>query len=239
VAEQLAYPERPTTVWGPGQEVTLKDVVTLPAGTPPGEYRLRVAMVEPENPSLRVQLGIAGQDAEGRYDLCSLSAERRPAGTAVAYDEGFEQGTAGWTAAQGMTARTDATAHGGKGCLLVSGTQSGKAWSYAQFTLRQPVLPASRYRLSCWMRVENISSGAPAPYLKTGLSDAQGKWLTNIQTNSYDLTRLGTWQRLIAMVETTPNTAGGHLAIEKGTLEGRITATIRLDDVRLELLESP
>ena len=60
-----------------------------------------------------------------------------------------------------------------------------------------------------------------------------------VKTNSYDLGRLGTWQRLVALVETTPNTAGGHLAIEKGALEGSITATIRLDDVRLELLESP
>jgi hypothetical protein len=52
----------------------------------------------------------------------------------------------------------------------------------------------------------------------------------------------GCWQRLVALVETTANTAGGHLAIEKGILEGRIAATIRLDDVRLkspESLESP
>ena len=66
------------------------------------------------------------------------------------------------------------------------------------------------------------------------------RWtLTNVQTNSYDLGRLGTWQQLVGFVETTPNTAGGHLAIEKGSLEGRISAAIRLDDVRLELLESP
>ena len=178
-----------------------------------------------------MQLGIAGRDAEGRYDLCSLPAEKRTASPAVVYDEGFEQGTAGWTATEGMSARSDATAHGGKGCLLVSGTQSGKAWNYAQITLKQPVLPASRYRLSCWMHVDNIDAGAPAPYLKIGLSDAKGKWLTNIQTNSYDVARPGTWQRLVALVETTPNTAGGHLAIEKGNLEGRIAATIRLDDV--------
>ena len=89
------------------------------------------------------------------------------------------------------------------------------------------------------MHVDNIDAGAPAPYLKIGLSDAKGKWLTNIQTNSYDVARPGTWQRLVALVETTRNTAGGHLAIEKGNLEGRIAATIRLDDARLELLESP
>jgi hypothetical protein len=52
-------------------------------------------------------------------------------------------------------------------------------------------------------------------------------------------TRLGTWQRLVAFVETTPDTAGGHLAVEKGNFEQRIAATIRLDEVALALLESP
>ena len=63
VAEELVYPARPTTAWAPGEEVTLTDVVSVPANTPLGEYRLRVAMVEPENPALRVQLGIGGRDA--------------------------------------------------------------------------------------------------------------------------------------------------------------------------------
>jgi hypothetical protein len=149
------YPERPTTAWELGEEVTLKDVVTLPANTPPGEYRLRVAMVEPENPALRVQLGIAGRDPEGRYDLCSLSAVKRPAGPAGVYDEGFEQGTAGWTATEGMTARADAMAHGGKGCLLVSGTQSGKAWE---------------------LRAEHSqTAGAPCESLWAFLLDARGQ----------------------------------------------------------------
>lgn len=89
------------------------------------------------------------------------------------------------------------------------------------------------------MHVDNIAPGTRAPYLKIGLSDAQGKWLANIQTKSYDLATLGTWQRLVALVETTPNTVGGHLAIEKGSLEAHIHAAIRLDDVRRELLESP
>jgi hypothetical protein len=239
VAAQLVYPARPTTVWAPGSEVTLKDVFSVPAGTPTGDYRLKVAMVDPQNASLRVQLGIGGRDAKGYYDLCSLPAAQYVSGPAAAYEEGFEQGTGSWGASQGMTVRVDAAAHNGKGCLLVSGTQPGKAWSYAQINLKQPLLPASRYRLSCWMQVEEITPGSPAPYLKIGLTDARGKWLTNVQTGSYDLGRLGVWQHLVAFVETTPDTAGGHLAIEKGGLEVRIHAAIRLDDVKLELLESP
>ena len=88
------------------------------------------------------------------------------------------------------------------------------------------------------MRVDKIAPGTPAPYLKIGLTDAS-KWLTNVPTNAYDLGKLGTWQHLVAFVETTPNTAGGHLAIEKGAREGHFDTSLGLDDVSLELLESP
>jgi hypothetical protein len=59
------------------------------------------------------------------------------------------------------------------------------------------------------------------------------------RTNRYDLARPGTWQQLVALAETTPNTAGAQIAIEKGSLEARISAIIRVDDASLELLESP
>jgi hypothetical protein len=91
-----------------------------------------------------------------------------------AYQPTLEQGTGFWGASQGMTERVDAAAHSGKGCLLVAGTQPSTAWSYAQTNLKQPLLPASRYRLSCWMQVEEITLGAPAPYLKIDLTDARG-----------------------------------------------------------------
>ena len=239
VAEELLFPSHPTTLWRPGAEVTLRDVMTVPATVAPGEYRLRVAMVDPADPALRVQFAISGRDSEGRYDLCSLPAERRATASAAAIEEGFEHSLGGWGASQGMTVRVDPVAHGGQASLLVTGMQPGTAWGYAQINLREPVLPASRYELSCWMRVDRISPRTYAPYLKIGLTDARGKWLTNVQTDRYDLDKLGTWQHLVAIVDTTPETAGGHLAIEKGTLESRVQAQIRLDDVRLTPLETP
>jgi hypothetical protein len=104
--------------------------------------------------------------------------------------------------------------------------------------LSRPLLPGSRYRLSCWMNVERADPGR-SPYLKIGLTDAGGRWLTNISTPTYDMRRPGTWQHLVALVETSTDTAGGHLAIEKGALEARLDVTLRVDEVRLELLESP
>ncbi|MDH7569051.1 MAG: DUF4832 domain-containing protein [Armatimonadota bacterium] len=237
-AEGISFPKRPTSLWWPGEEVALSELVTLPPNLSPGRYRLAVAMVKPEEPALRIYLGIEGRNAEGAYELGEVAVERAAPPQGLAYEEGFETDLAGWRASQGMVARREGDARQGQGCLLVTGLQPGTAWNYASVTLQRPLLPASRYRLSCWMKVEQIEGGE-APYLKIGLTDAEGKWLENHPTTSYDLKKLGTWQLLQGYVETTPDTAGGHLAIEKGNLGAKARITLRLDDVRLELLESP
>ncbi|MCY3022406.1 MAG: carbohydrate binding domain-containing protein [Planctomycetota bacterium] len=237
-AEGLMYPKRPTTQWWPGEEAALRGIMSVPANTPAGAYRLKVAMLRPEQPDVRVALGIAGRDTEGRYDLGEIAVQKGEPRQSVAYEEGFENGVGGWQAAQGITLRQDEGAHAGKGCLLATGTQAGNAWNYASYNLPQPLLPASRYRFSCWMKVDSAEP-AKAPYLKIGLADAAGKWITNCTTNTYDLAKVGAWQLLQGFAETTPETAGGHMAIEKGALEQKITVTIRLDDVKVELLESP
>lgn len=48
-----------------------------------------------------------------------------------------------------------------------------------------------------------------------------------------------TWQHLTAYVDTPGDVTTGRLAIEKGTRETSITGTIRMDDIELELLDSP
>jgi len=88
------------------------------------------------------------------------------------------------------------------------------------------------------MKVDAIEPGE-APYFKLGVSDSDGNWITNFNTNRYDLRDLGTWQRLTTYADTPGAVATGHLAIEKGTLESSVAATIRIDDIDLELLESP
>jgi hypothetical protein len=237
--DQTIYPSHPTTLWWPGEEVALKDVLNVPAGIAPGVYHLKVAMFQPENPSVSIALALTGRDSKGSYDLGVLPTERRPAADSIVYTESFEQGAGGWTAAAGMTVQAGTGGHTGPGCLLLTGTQPGGAWNYAALDLKAAILPASRYRLSCWMKVDSLKPDSRAPYVKIGLSDPQGNWITNVETNHYDMSKPGTWQRLLAYIETTPDTGGGQLAIEKGSLESRITASLRLDDVKLELLESP
>jgi hypothetical protein len=239
VAESLDFPRTPTTLWWPDEEVALSSVLRVPAETPPGEYTLRVAMVSPEEQDVRIQLGIAGRTDDGSYRLADVHGVRAEPGEAVVYEEGFEPGSEPWPAAGGMTATVDdGAAHSGQSSLLVTGRQEG-AWNYSAHHLQIPVLPASKYRLTCWMHVESIDSPNREPHFKIGLTDAQGEHIENCNSNVYNTGQLGTWQELRVTFDTTPHTAGGHLAIEKGGREDTVTVHLRLDDVKLELLESP
>jgi hypothetical protein len=89
------------------------------------------------------------------------------------------------------------------------------------------------------MRVDEIEPANLPPYVKLGVHDAEGNWLTNFNTNTYDTTRLGTWQQLVTYCETSGEVAQGYFAVEKGALELAVEASIRIDDVELTLLASP
>ena len=236
-ANQVAFSRRPTTLWWPGEQVQQRDLVLVPADVPPGTYRLRVAMVRPEEPELRIQLGVAGRQTDGSYDLGQVAVERVAAKIEIAYREDFESGTGEWTAVAGISLQRGADARSGKWSLRLAGTEPGAAWSYA--AVQAPIQPYSLYRLSCWMKVVAIEPSEAPPYLKLGVHDAEGRWITNLNTNQYDLSKLGTWQQLDAYCDTPPEAAMGHIAIEKGALEMPITVAILVDDVKLELLESP
>lgn len=238
IASELHFPRLPTTLWEPGVEITERTLIRIPAHTQPGKYTLKVSMFAPERPETKILLGISGKDAENRYKIGQVDAvkvERRQ--ESVVYEMGFEDGEV-WSAVKGMEASADKEkAHTGDYSMLISGTQQN-SWGYASHKLESPVLPGSKYRLSCWMLVESIKPGLK-PNFKIGLADSENEWIDNRNTNPYNLSKLGTWQYLEAIFETTMETAGGHLSIEKGGFETKVTATIRLDDVRLELLESP
>ena len=238
VLQKLSFPTVPTTRWGPGEEIAQSDLLSIPVGVPTGQYHLRVAMVKPEEPDLRIKLALANADADGRYEVASLSAVATADTTETVLHEEFEKGIVGWQPIQGIAASRDGAGHTGA-CLRLAGKPQEDAWSYAAFALPKPLTPAARYRLSGWMKVDALTPGAAPPYLKIGLNDASRKWITNVETNHYDVARLGTWQELMAWVETTPETATGVIAVEKGSLEARPTISLRLDDVGLELLEAP
>ena len=103
----------------------------------------------------------------------------------------------------------------------------------------RPAVPCAKYRLSVWLKIENLEPGTYAPYVKLAVSDAEDKWIDNYGSGKYDMKRVGEWQRLEALADVPANARTIHLAVEKGAFATPIEATIRLDDVKLELLEAP
>lgn len=242
--DETTYPHTPTTLWWPGEEVALHDVLTVPANAlanAQGQLQLAVSMVKPEDPALHIQLALAGRDAQTRYPVATLGIARTAnAAPTLTYAENFEAAPpASWPAATGMKAAITSDAHEGRRALSVTGTQTGGSWNYAGTGTPVPVLPASRYRLSCWMKLDSLSNTNRPPYLKLGVNDADGKWIANFPTGRYDTAKLGTWQQLTGIVETPARAAKADIAIEKGDMESKMTLSLHLDDVRLELLETP
>ena len=157
----------------------------------------------------------------------------------MVYEEGFEGDARPWGTSQDMVATIDdAAAHTGERSMLVSGSHE-RGWNYAATRVPVPLAPAGKYRLTVWMLVEDIQPGGFPPYMKLAANAADGTWLENYVSRKYDMRRMGTWQKLVAVGEVPLEAAVGIIAIEKGAHDTPIEARIRIDDVRLELLEAP
>ena len=241
VAQQRHFPQRPTTLWWPGEEVTERTLIRIGAEVPPGDYELKVSMLLPERSGRHILLGLAGRDEGDRYRLCKVPGIATSRPTGAVYRQGFEAEDYRWSISAGIEGRTDSDVfHGGQSSLRLSGVQQG-AWNYAAHHLAFPVLPGSKYRLSCWLRVDELEPARMAPYLKIGLTDNEGGLLENCHTSRYDMGEggAGAWQRLEGTFETPLDTAGGHLALERGGMEIQTRINAWIDDVELELLEAP
>ena len=239
VAAQQHFPTRATTLWWPGEQIAERTLIRLPEGLQEGEYELKVAMDLCEGPGRNIQLGLAGRDEAGRYSLCRLKGVAVEPSSGVIYQQSFESTDHGWHCTRSLESGLDSKVfREGKCSLHLSGLQT-RGWNYVSHALGAAILPASRYRLSCWLKIGSVEPSGLAPYLKIGLVDAEGQWLENRPTSTYDMSRAGQWQRLEAAFETSLETAGGHLALERGSNDTATRIDLWLDDVRLELLEAP
>jgi len=239
VAAQQHFPTRATTLWWPGEHIAERTLIRLSEGLQEGEYELKVAMNLPEGSGRNIQLGLAGRDEAGRYSLCRLEGVAVEQSSGVIYQQSFESTDHGWHCARSLESGLDSTvSREGTYSLHLSGRQT-RGWNYISHALDAAILPASRYRLSCWLKVGSVEPSGLAPYLKIGLVDGGGEWLENRPTSAYDMSRMGQWQRLEAAFETSLETAGGHLALERGSNDTATRIDLWLDDVRLELLEAP
>ncbi len=60
--------------WMPG-DIVCDDAVFIPAATPPGDYEIAVALLDPDTRTPKVKLAIAGMDAEGWYPLGRIAVK--------------------------------------------------------------------------------------------------------------------------------------------------------------------
>lgn len=239
---ELAFPAVPTTQWWPGESYQADATLSVPERLRPGRYRLAVAMGLPDGGD-GIALGIEGRDSKGRYLLGAIEVTRdaaaAPKGGAAraAFEQDFETDGPPWRAAEGISVAVDEkAAHGGRKSLLVSGS-AAEAWSYVSLRLEEKLHQGARYKLSAWMLVEKIDPVSRPPLLKLGVRDGSGKFLRNFTSEAYDTKRLGTWQKLEVAADLPPGAASGEIAVEKGDNTTRVAIELRLDDVRLELLE--
>lgn len=238
VAAAVQFPSTPTTRWTSGKSATDHVVLDLPAATPPGQYALKVAMVWPEK-GRRILLGIEGRDRDDRYALASVTCAKVEPRRRVAYETGFETDDTLWSPAKGMSVERDAAVkRSGDASMHVHGRQQG-SWCYAAISMREPIIPAARYRLSCWVRVGSLTPRRKSPYMKVGLHRANHDHIKNVNTGRYDMGRAGEWQCLSVTFDAPPDAVEGQLAMEKGGKDLDIEADFWVDEVKVELLAAP
>ncbi len=143
---------------------------------------------------------------------------------------GFETRPLFWSASEGMSLEVQSeVVHGGAKAARVRGTQL-KGFSYAS-SVRVPVEPGRKYTVRGWLRVDALDPPAFAPCFKCGLN-AGDQHLTNVFTPFYDVTKMGTWQRLEATFTAPAKATTGYLALEKHTT-ATVTADLYVDDLEL------
>jgi hypothetical protein len=151
----------------------------------------------------------------------------------------FEKNVEGWVPSPGMNVAQATEGHDSPASLPVAGRQPGKTWAYAYLPLGKVLQAGARYRVTCWMKVADWSDPKLPPYAKLGLNDARDQWITNVVSNRYDLARQGQWQQLVIDCDMPLSAEQSVFAIERGEFESPTSGTIWIDDLAVELLESP
>lgn len=158
----------------------------------------------------------------------------------------FESGKSGWKP-EVMTITVsrskDVTATGdSKTSLHIRGSCKGSV-NYAACSEPYPMTTREFYSLSAWVRFDRLGVNTPLPYLKCEFeAEMPGSYLGQALIDSYDVSRIGTWQRLT-----------GEFRVPYGAERGRLTfgsksrlseekdilseIDVYLDDITLEPIE--
>jgi len=119
-------------------------------------------------------------------------------------------------------------------CLRVQGRMPD-GWNYA-LSGHVPMQGGGLYRLGAWLRVDQPGASTLAPFLKCEfIGSAEDRYLGQVTTSHYDVSKLGTWQRLEAEFQAPASARQCWLALEKST-DGPAEIDARLDEIRLETI---
>lgn len=156
----------------------------------------------------------------------------------------FEEGVAGWNTRMGFAvAPTTAVVHDGQQAAKITGTgRNQNEYLVTRYECGPPweimgLQPGRQYRLSAWLRVDELTPGTPAPNLRCA-TRASGQTKTAFQTTSYDLTKMGTWQRLAAEFTVPADTTSAYVAVNMNTKE-TVTLVMYADDINLMPADGP
>jgi hypothetical protein len=151
----------------------------------------------------------------------------------------FEAEIAGWPGRAGavVTQATDIK-HSGAASLKITGqlVRQGEYVNTSYDTTGSPyeiawLKPGEKYRLSCWLRVDRVAAGTPAPSMRIAFRDVTGT-RGGTATSAYDLTKLGTWQQLSGEFTVPDYNTRNYLALNTNSIE-TVEAEVYLDDISL------
>ena len=148
----------------------------------------------------------------------------------------FDAGTGDWKPRANSVTVSHAKGHGAtegsQGCLHIKGSIE-RGWNYAT-SERHPVDSGKLYRLTTWMRVDRVGTETPAPFLKCEFVERETRRMAGqIHTDKYDISQLGTWQKLVLEFQAPDNAVACWFALEKGT-SGPAEIDAKLDEITLE-----
>jgi hypothetical protein len=186
--------------------------------------------------------GVSFTDFRARIDRMLRNPGRRALPTNVPNPD-FEITADGWPSRGIAAERVTSQKHSGAAALHIRGklTGQGEYVNTRYDTSGDPaeilwLKPKQKYRLAGWLRVEQASPTTPAPSLRLTFRDATGS-RTAATTPPYDLTKLGTWQRLTTEFELPEWNTRNYLALNTNS-RAEVEIDMYLDDVSLTPVEA-
>ncbi|NUP98543.1 MAG: hypothetical protein HUU35_01675 [Armatimonadetes bacterium] len=151
----------------------------------------------------------------------------------------FETDAQGYYARGGVQlAHETSDVHSGRGALRLVGKGSGQnEYLVTRYdTSNDPyeltwLKAGESYRLTAWLKVIRAAEGTPAPSIRLTHRDGRGSRDAST-TNTYDLNRLGTWQKLSVDLKVPDYNTRNYLALNTNT-RGAFEAEMLLDDISL------